>query len=331
MTYGRNENSIDRDLPAAAAILAAIRAASEHGGATAALGAAGIEIPDAKRFAGLGEEFRRLLDPSSSGDPLTEALALGFIAGRVAHKKRIRTQQDTTWFMMDRDLFVHAAEGESILRLPWFEEELFVGRQLPDVREIPARIRSLAVDSYRTALAGEHTQYTFTSYGHAYSVDAVPIRGDDGRIDFVMAVAIPGRSRESAATAYDRMARRFDHAAAVAEQRAKEYRLEGSSDAEASENRRAESARQAAERAKVNARLLRADDPTGGTAPPSLTPREVDVLALASHGLSYREIAEELVLTSATVKTHLANVYAKFHVCDKAGAVAAALRHGLIE
>jgi DNA-binding NarL/FixJ family response regulator len=36
-------------------------------------------------------------------------------------------------------------------------------------------------------------------------------------------------------------------------------------------------------------------------------------------------------VSSATVRTHLQNVYPKLGVCDKAAAVAAALRHGLIE
>ena len=65
--------------------------------------------------------------------------------------------------------------------------------------------------------------------------------------------------------------------------------------------------------------------------PPSITPRETEVLSLASHGLTHCEIAELLCVSSATVRTHLQNIYPKLGVCDKAAAVAAALRHGLIE
>ncbi|MFZ0387845.1 MAG: LuxR C-terminal-related transcriptional regulator [Solirubrobacteraceae bacterium] len=54
-------------------------------------------------------------------------------------------------------------------------------------------------------------------------------------------------------------------------------------------------------------------------------------MTLASHGCSYGEIAEQLVLATATVKTHLRHCYRKLGVPDKAAAVAAALRHGLIE
>jgi DNA-binding CsgD family transcriptional regulator len=174
--------------------------------------------------------------------------------------------------VLDEHLLVRAAEGESILRLPWFDEALFVGRQLPDVTEIPARIRSLAVDNYRAALGGAYRSYAFTSYGHRYGVDAIPMRGEDGRVECVLAVATPAA----------------DH------------------------------------------RSPRARDVAAESAPPQLTPREVEVLTLASHGQSYVQIAEQLVLTPGTVKTHLAHCYAKLEAPDKAAAVATALRLGLI-
>jgi DNA-binding CsgD family transcriptional regulator len=63
---------------------------------------------------------------------------------------------------------------------------------------------------------------------------------------------------------------------------------------------------------------------------PLLTPREVDVLVLASHGLTSSEIAEELFVSTLTVQSHCKNIYAKLGVGNKAAAVAVALRHGLI-
>jgi two-component system nitrate/nitrite response regulator NarL len=51
---------------------------------------------------------------------------------------------------------------------------------------------------------------------------------------------------------------------------------------------------------------------------------------LASHGLTSGEIAEQLVVSAGTVRTHLENVYLKLGVSDKAAAVATALRYGLI-
>jgi DNA-binding NarL/FixJ family response regulator len=62
-----------------------------------------------------------------------------------------------------------------------------------------------------------------------------------------------------------------------------------------------------------------------------VTPRETEVLQLASHGLTASDIAEQLVLSTGTVKTHLRNIYCRLGVADKAAAVAAALRHGLID
>ena len=63
----------------------------------------------------------------------------------------------------------------------------------------------------------------------------------------------------------------------------------------------------------------------------SLTPREIEVLALAADGLSGPELAQGLVLSSATVQTHFANIYAKLDVPNRAAAVAKAMRLGLIE
>jgi DNA-binding CsgD family transcriptional regulator len=69
----------------------------------------------------------------------------------------------------------------------------------------------------------------------------------------------------------------------------------------------------------------------GELQPPALTARETEVLQLAAHGVSGPEIAELLVLSPATVKTHFEHIYPKLGVGDRAGAVAAALRLGLIQ
>ena len=61
-----------------------------------------------------------------------------------------------------------------------------------------------------------------------------------------------------------------------------------------------------------------------------LTERELDVLELAAEGNSGPEIAEQLFLSPATVKTHFQHIYEKLGVGDRAGAVAHALRTGLI-
>ena len=63
----------------------------------------------------------------------------------------------------------------------------------------------------------------------------------------------------------------------------------------------------------------------------SLTPREIEVLALAADGLSGPELAQKLVLSSTTVHTHFKNIYQKLDVRSRPAAVAKALRLGLIE
>ena len=68
----------------------------------------------------------------------------------------------------------------------------------------------------------------------------------------------------------------------------------------------------------------------GSTAPPGLTPREVDVLRLLAEGRSNRAIADALFLGVPTVKTHVVNILAKFGVGSRTAAVAHARRHGLV-
>ena len=62
-----------------------------------------------------------------------------------------------------------------------------------------------------------------------------------------------------------------------------------------------------------------------------LSPRERQVLQLAADGLSAAEIAEQLVISPGTIKTHFQHIYSKLDVRDRAGAVATGLRRGVIE
>ena len=63
--------------------------------------------------------------------------------------------------------------------------------------------------------------------------------------------------------------------------------------------------------------------------PDGLTPREAEVLRLIADGLTNGEIAERLVVSAATVKTHVNHIFAKAGVRDRAQAVAYAYRHHL--
>jgi ATP/maltotriose-dependent transcriptional regulator MalT len=65
--------------------------------------------------------------------------------------------------------------------------------------------------------------------------------------------------------------------------------------------------------------------------PPPLTPREQQILQLAAEGLSGPRIAERLVVSPETVKTHFGNLYEKLGVADRAAAVARGLRLALID
>jgi PAS domain S-box-containing protein len=62
-----------------------------------------------------------------------------------------------------------------------------------------------------------------------------------------------------------------------------------------------------------------------------LTPREIEVLALAADGLSGPELAHRLVLSPATINAHFKNIYRKLDVQNRAAAVAKAMRLGVIE
>ncbi len=63
--------------------------------------------------------------------------------------------------------------------------------------------------------------------------------------------------------------------------------------------------------------------------PDELTPREAQVLKLIAAGLSNAEIAEELVVSAATIKTHINRIFYKTGARDRAQAVRYAYRHGI--
>jgi DNA-binding NarL/FixJ family response regulator len=70
--------------------------------------------------------------------------------------------------------------------------------------------------------------------------------------------------------------------------------------------------------------------PNSGLGATPLSDREKEVLALLSRGMSNKEIAAELFISRATVKSHIENILRKLQASDRAAAVAEGFRRGLL-
>jgi DNA-binding NarL/FixJ family response regulator len=71
--------------------------------------------------------------------------------------------------------------------------------------------------------------------------------------------------------------------------------------------------------------------PAPGSDLTSLTPREREVLGLLGRGMSNRELADTLVVSEKTVKTHVSNILMKLGVHDRTQAALLAVREGLVD
>lgn len=69
--------------------------------------------------------------------------------------------------------------------------------------------------------------------------------------------------------------------------------------------------------------------PATSTAAGELSERELEVLALIGQGKSNKEIADELVISERTVKSHVSNILTKLDLTDRTQAAIYAVRHGL--
>ena len=76
--------------------------------------------------------------------------------------------------------------------------------------------------------------------------------------------------------------------------------------------------------------LLRRAEPEGADPPPPLTPREREILELLAQGLTARQVAERLVLSPATVRTHVQNAVTRLEASTRVQAIAIAITRGEI-
>jgi len=81
--------------------------------------------------------------------------------------------------------------------------------------------------------------------------------------------------------------------------------------------------------ARLLGRLSPGASARGGT--DTLTVRELEVIRLVARGASNKEIARDLRISEATVKTHLLKVFERLGVADRTSAVTTAMERGLIE
>jgi NarL family two-component system response regulator LiaR len=77
-------------------------------------------------------------------------------------------------------------------------------------------------------------------------------------------------------------------------------------------------------------REIRRESDLPPTAEP-LTVREVEVLKLVAQGKSNQEIAETLVISERTVRTHVSNILSKLHLANRTQAALYALKEGLVD
>lgn len=72
-------------------------------------------------------------------------------------------------------------------------------------------------------------------------------------------------------------------------------------------------------------------DPTKQALLGYLTSREKEVLKLLTDGITYKGVADKLVISETTVKTHVNNIFQKLQVNDRTQAVLYALKYGLVD
>ncbi|HET9999890.1 MAG TPA: response regulator transcription factor [Ktedonobacteraceae bacterium] len=108
------------------------------------------------------------------------------------------------------------------------------------------------------------------------------------------------------------------------------YLLKESSPQELVEAVRAASRGESKLHPMIATRVLREMQQHGHSPLNDLTPRELEVLTRIARGRSNHEIAQELVISEPTVRTHMANILSKLHLTDRTQAAIYALQQRLV-
>lgn len=82
---------------------------------------------------------------------------------------------------------------------------------------------------------------------------------------------------------------------------------------------------------KLMEQVAQQPSPTHQGFPEELTGRELEVVQLVAQGRNNHEIAQALVISEKTVKTHISNVLGKLHLDDRTQLAIYAIKHGLVE
>lgn len=82
---------------------------------------------------------------------------------------------------------------------------------------------------------------------------------------------------------------------------------------------------------KLMEQVMQQSGPVRQGLPDELTGRELEVTRLVAQGKSNQDIAQALVISEKTVKTHISNILSKLHLDDRTQLAIYAIKHGLVE
>jgi diguanylate cyclase (GGDEF)-like protein/PAS domain S-box-containing protein len=136
------------------------------------------------------------------------------------HRTIASNLPNTGLFLFDRDLQIILSHGNTLNRLSWFSDEEFKGKTVDrELAEVPPEALRLSTKHYTAALRGIEGGFEFSDGGLEFSVKAVPIFGEDGEVESVLAVVQDVTERRRDARRLERNAReqraaaRFGHLA----------------------------------------------------------------------------------------------------------------------